>query len=184
MEDANGNTNTRALLAYTGYDGSDAVVTDEWHADNGHVVNQYNAFGDLTESTNEVGAVTDYTYDKDGNLLTERHPFAANGTSRLTDTYTYDGLGERLTHYNSELTSSVVETTDYDAEGRVLATVDYDDHITTYRLYLVVGRRDHGARHLWRLEQGHHQHRQPAVHRRDRRRRPHDLAQGFPGSTR
>jgi trimeric autotransporter adhesin len=133
VQDANGNINLRALLDNTGYDGTDALVTDEYHADSGHVVNTYDAFGDLLEATNEVGAVTDYTYDKDGNVLTETHPLSAyNGTTRLVDTYTYDGLGERLTHYNSQLTSSVKETTDYDAEGRVTATVDMGGHETDY----------------------------------------------------
>ncbi|MBV9695015.1 MAG: RHS repeat protein [Alphaproteobacteria bacterium] len=95
--DANGNLNTRWLLANTGYGGSDAQAIEEFHADGGKPVNTYDVFGDLTEATNEVGAKTDYTYDGQGQVLTETHPLGAGG-QRLVDTYTYDGLGQRLTH--------------------------------------------------------------------------------------
>jgi YD repeat-containing protein len=131
-KDPDGNVNTLSLLANTGYDGGDALTTDEYHADGGHVSNIYDAFGELTENVNEVGAVTDYTYDADGNLHTETHPFGQNGTSRLTDTYTYDGLGQRLTHWNSQFGIGYLDRTDYDAAGRVAQTIDMEGHATTY----------------------------------------------------
>jgi YD repeat-containing protein len=131
VQDANSNYNMRALLANTGYDGSDVLVTDEYHADSGHVANTYDVFGNLIKAVNAVSAETDYTYDKMGRLLTETHPTGAGG-GHLVDNYTYDGLGQRLSHWNSQLTSTVVETTDYDAEGRVAQTTDMGGHTTSY----------------------------------------------------
>jgi len=140
VEDANGNTNTRLLLVGTGYNGSDALVTKEFHPDGGNYTSGYDVYGDLRKTTNEVGDVETFTYDAMDRLLTDAHPTrpastpgnSGNTSLTLTDTYGYDGLGQRVTHYNSELTSSVKETTDYDSEGRVTQTTDMGGHQTTY----------------------------------------------------
>jgi YD repeat-containing protein len=135
VEDADGNVNTLALLANTGYDGSQALTTVEYHADGGQITNIYDAFQELTESVTKISttanAVTDYTYYDNGTLHTVTHPTAQDG-SHLVDTYTYDGLGQRLTHWNSQFGSTILDRTDYDAEGRVAGTIDMQGHATTY----------------------------------------------------
>src|SRR5205085_2428544 len=64
-------------------------------------------------------------------LVTVTHPNAANG-SALTDNYVYDELGQRTAHWNSQMTSAVKETTDYDLQGRVARTADYLGYATTF----------------------------------------------------
>lgn len=123
--------NTRTLVANTGYGGSDALVAEEFHADSGKFINIYDAANNLITQYNEIGVETDYTYDKMGRLTQVVHPLAHNG-SYLADNYTYDGLGQRLTHWNSQFGSTHKETTDYDAEGRIAKTADFDGYVTTY----------------------------------------------------
>ena len=59
-------------------------------------------------------------FDKMGNMLTASH---AGG---LVDSYTYDQLGQRTQHWNNQFGSSYKEYTDYDAQGRITKTVDYE----------------------------------------------------------
>jgi len=56
----------------------------------------------------------------------------ANANVAMTDNYSYDGLGERLKHWNNQLGSGVTETTDYDSQGRIVRQKDFDGYITTY----------------------------------------------------
>ncbi len=147
VTDANGNSNWRTLLADTGYGGEEASVLKEFRPDGSIYTREYDAFGDMRRTTNELGAVETYTYDGMDRLLTQTHATrpsgsAGNGTGAaqtLVDTYTYDGLGHRLTHYNSFLGASVKETTDYDAQGRVVKTVDMGGSTTTYGYVWTVG---------------------------------------------
>jgi YD repeat-containing protein len=138
--DANGNVNTRTLLAGTGYDGQDALVAKEFHADGGIYTNKYDVFDDLRQTVNEVGKTESYQYDAMDRLTQETHQTRPNGTIgnstgsdiTLIDNYTYDELGQRITHYNNLLTSSATETTDYDLQGRVVKMVDLGGDTTTY----------------------------------------------------
>jgi len=138
VQDANsvqyntGKYNTRQLLAGTGYGGSDALVAKEWHADGGTVTNVYNRFGDQTSTTDEVNRTTTRAYDGMGRLTSEVH---IGGL--LTDSYTYDILGQRITHTQSwTLTQnwsagSQIEKTDYDAQGRVVRQANFGGDVTT-----------------------------------------------------
>lgn len=49
----------------------------------------------------------------------------------LTENFTYDILGQRITHWNSFYGASVKETTDYDLQGRVISSKDFAGDITT-----------------------------------------------------
>ncbi|WP_197279280.1 LysM peptidoglycan-binding domain-containing protein [Novosphingobium sp. AAP1] len=129
--DANGNANWLSLLAGTGYDKGEASIVKEFHADGGIYTRAYDAFADLRKTTNEVGMSEQYAYDKLGNLITQTHEARADGT-QLIDNYAYDLNGNRLTHWNSLLGSSVKETTDYDAVGRIVKTVDLGGDATTH----------------------------------------------------
>jgi YD repeat-containing protein len=140
VTDANGNVTARLLLAGSGHNGSDALVTKEFHPDSGTVVTKYDVFGDARSVTNEVGSTTLSDYDKLGRLITVTHPQRAAATAgnesgaaqQLVDHYGYDGLGQRITHWNSQFGSGVVETTSYDAKGQVMATVGFAGDTTTY----------------------------------------------------
>lgn len=131
VTDANGNLNSRLLLAGSGYGGDEALVTAEFHAD--HTVSRvgFDVYGDARKFTNELGFVETRTYDKMGRTLTVTHP-TRGAAGALVDTYTYDGLGQQLSHANSVLGASVKETTDYDRQGRVIKTVSYAGDVTSY----------------------------------------------------
>lgn len=129
--DANSNLNTLVLLDGTGYDDDEALVLKERHADNGIVTNGFDIFGDKRKVTNEVGKVEQFTYDKLGRLTQQVHE-TRTGVGTLTDNYTYDIFGQRLTHWNSQLGSTVLDKTDYDALGRVTSMVDMGGNATTY----------------------------------------------------
>ncbi len=139
-EDANGNINTRLLLTGTGYGDTDPLVLKEFHADSGVLAHGYDVFGDLRSTTSEMGSVETFAYDAMDRLIIDTHPTRAAYTAgnptgaaqTLIDSYTYDGLGRRITHSNNFLGSSVKETTDYDSQGRVSRNVDFDGYATTY----------------------------------------------------
>ncbi|MEI9929215.1 MAG: hypothetical protein WDM89_01260 [Rhizomicrobium sp.] len=85
------------------------------------------------------------TYDKMGRVLTETDPLGGNGSQNLTLSYAYDELGQRIKEWNSQLSSSVVATTDYDAEGRVIQTKDMDNYATNYSYAWQASLGAHGA---------------------------------------
>jgi YD repeat-containing protein len=115
MEDANTNIITRRLLTGTGYGDSEATVLAEYHADDGVALRAVDEFGDVRRYTDEISRVTSYAYDKMGRLTEQVHP-----ANSLTDSYRYDGLGQRIKHWNSHYGPTVIDRTDYDADGRVV----------------------------------------------------------------
>ncbi|SFG52018.1 YD repeat-containing protein [Novosphingobium sp. CF614] len=131
VQDANGNLNTKSLLAGTGYGGSEALTLTEFHADTGKFYNKYDIFNDLRTTVNEVGKSESYNYDNRGLLVSQVHQQRADGT-QLIDFYSYDALGHRLTHYNSQLGSTVKDITDYDALGRIISMIDMGGNNTSY----------------------------------------------------
>jgi YD repeat-containing protein len=119
-QDPNGNVETRTLLAGTGYDGATAAVLKDFHADHGVVETRYDAFGDAREIYGELSVVDPIAYRETRVYdALDRVTQVTHRGGLLTDTYVYDGLGERIGHWNSQYGSSVVERTDYDAQGRV-----------------------------------------------------------------
>jgi YD repeat-containing protein len=137
QRDANGNLTRLALLAGTGYDGSKALVTVETHADGGQIRKFYDAHGDARRIYNEIGEqrrlagdayapYTALTYDQMGRLTQK-----TDHGSGLTDWYSYDGLGQQLTHWNSLYGSGNMEVTDYDYAGRVISQRSFGGDVTT-----------------------------------------------------
>ncbi|HEX8620555.1 MAG TPA: LysM peptidoglycan-binding domain-containing protein [Allosphingosinicella sp.] len=121
--DANGNLTTRSLLAGTGHDGSEALVTYEYHSDGGYLRNDYDVFGDKRVSWDEIGRRTDMAYDAMGRVTQITRP------SGLVDYYAYDLLGQRIQHWNNVLGDR--EYTDYDLQGRVTRQVAFGGDTTT-----------------------------------------------------
>ncbi|HLY89154.1 MAG TPA: LysM peptidoglycan-binding domain-containing protein, partial [Acetobacteraceae bacterium] len=136
VDDANGNRNTLALLAGSGEEaGENAITTKEFHADGGVRSYGIDVFGDVRTVTDELNFVTTNSYDKMDRLVQVAHPTRVGGNSNgvaLTDFYAYDGLGHRIKHWNSQLGSTVVETTDYGGKGRVIQTRDFAGNVTSY----------------------------------------------------
>lgn len=139
-QDANGNWSVRTLLAHTGHGGSEAVTLTQFNADTGKFQYGYDVFGDLRKVTDALGFVTTKAYDKAGRLTQVVHPGRAagtpgnpsGGTVQLTDNYEYDELGQRIRHWNSQFGSSFKERTEYDLEGRILSTTDFEGRTTSY----------------------------------------------------
>jgi YD repeat-containing protein len=135
VRDANNNLTTRALLAGTGMSkDEEALVTAEFHTDGGIARSFYDVFGDMRIQRSELyvsGSTTDfdevYSYDKMGRATSVQHR-----GNLLTDTYVYDGLGQRVKHYNSYLGSTVADLTDYDLQGRLVSQADMGGDTTTY----------------------------------------------------
>lgn len=139
-QDANGNWSTRTLLAGSGHGGSEAKTLTQFNADGGKVQYGFDVFGDLRKVTDALGHVTTNAYDKAGRLSEVVHPGRAaytpgnpTGTAvQLTDHYEYDGLGQRIRHWNSQFEDGYKERTAYDREGRITSTTDYEGRTTSY----------------------------------------------------
>jgi YD repeat-containing protein len=137
VKDANNNVNTRTLLVGTGYGDSDALAVKEFHADGGIFTSGYDVFNDLRKTVDETGKTETYTYDAMDNLVEQDHQTRTDGT-QLKDYYSYDINGRRLKHWNSQLGTGIIDTTDYDSLGRVtsmmlgLDTSTGLGHATTY----------------------------------------------------
>jgi YD repeat-containing protein len=112
--DANGNLTKQTLLDGTGYGGQAALTVKQFDPTGAVTTNVYDAFGNLSSTTDALSEQTSYTYDGDNRLLTVKHPARAD-TTYLQDTYVYDALGQRIRHTNNFLSGA--ETTDYDLQG-------------------------------------------------------------------
>lgn len=140
VKDANNYITTRQLLDGSGHGkDEDPKVVQEFHPDGGVYTTGYDVFGDVRKLTNEVGSVELRDYDKMDRLITlTRSNRAGNSTygiaaqTGLVEYYTYDGLDQRLSHWNSQLGSTVKDTTDYDSQGRVTRSVDMGGNATNY----------------------------------------------------
>ena len=126
LQDANGNLTTRTLLANRGYSGTEAKVLKEFRPDGSAQETRYDVFGDARQSIDGLGQTTNMTYDKMGHLTQVTKP------SGLAENYVYDKLGQRIGHWNSFFGNAVVETTEYDIQGRVSSTVDFAGHRTNF----------------------------------------------------
>ena len=124
--DANGNLTKLTLLAGTGYNGSEALVTQTQTADNETIVTAYDIHGNARKITDQLARITTQTFDELGRLTQTSRP------GGLVETYEYDGLGQRIKRYNNQLTSSVAELTYYDHQGRLAQHVAMGGDTTTY----------------------------------------------------
>jgi YD repeat-containing protein len=124
-DDANGNRTTQLLVAGTGHGGSQALAMKEFHADQGVAMTGYDVFGDARLAIDPINRSTTMAYDKMGRLIELGH------SGGLTDYYAYDQLGQRIRHTNSFLGAAEIETTDYDAQGRIVSQVAFGGDSTT-----------------------------------------------------
>lgn len=153
--DANGNVANR--VRYAG-DGQDNYL--RFAADDGSSVRRTDRLGDLVLVKNELNARTEYAYDKRGHLtemkrvgVSRTQDFtagefigtvggaldsqAAVGTT-ITETYTHDALGQRISHVNA---IGGTDRTWYDGLGRIVRTDTAGGSSTKY-LYSFVAAGD------------------------------------------
>ena len=123
--DANGNLTKLTLLAGTGYGGGQALVLTEIHADGGIKANGFDIHGDLRKITDEINRSTTQSFDTMGRVM------QITKAGGLVQYYTYDGLGQRLRHWNSQFGAGDAETTDYDIQGRIVSQRSFGGDVTT-----------------------------------------------------
>lgn len=138
-----GNLTSYALLEGTGYDGSQSLISIEFHSDGGKKQTLYDSMGDARVVRSELFDYADAStatqffeeryYNRLGQLTGIGHARRTPGSGssdRLFDNYVYDQFGQRIQHTNTLYGSSVVEKTAYDALGRVVSQTDMEDHVT------------------------------------------------------
>ena len=140
-QDANGYLTRRTLLAGTGHDDpQNALVVSEYRPDGSLWQTGYDAFGDARKLVDGLGRITLQSFDGMGRLTQIVRPQRTNGI-QLTESYTYDGLGQRLTHSvvgagatgtGNGMVTQKTEKTNYDIFGRVVTTITMGDDVTNY----------------------------------------------------
>ncbi|MBN3815101.1 LysM peptidoglycan-binding domain-containing protein [Paraburkholderia sp. Se-20369] len=115
MKDANGNLTTQQW----NYGTAKPAVAKSWDALGYSKVSQYDGFGNLRTTLDELGRRTDYIYDARNRLIEVDRPVLANG-KRSIDRYEYDALDRRVAHVDA---LGGRERTYYDADGRITKTV-------------------------------------------------------------
>ncbi|MFZ2029934.1 MAG: LysM peptidoglycan-binding domain-containing protein [Vitreimonas sp.] len=124
--DANGNLTQYSLLAGSGYNGKDALIAQTKFADNNTITTGYDIFGNARKITDQIARIDTQSFDKMGRLTQLTH------ASSLIDYYQYDGLGQRIKNWNSQLGSGVAQTISYDAQGRITQTIAMGGDATNY----------------------------------------------------
>ncbi|WP_298333308.1 LysM peptidoglycan-binding domain-containing protein [uncultured Erythrobacter sp.] len=119
-----GNLTRLKLLAGTGYNGSEALVTQTIAEDGGIVRTAFDVHGDARKITDQIGRVMTKAYDDLGRVTEISH---AGG---LVEKMTYDSLGQVLTRQNNHYGPNNKQTTDYDLQGRVVSTRAFGGDIT------------------------------------------------------
>jgi RHS repeat-associated protein len=122
-----------------------------WDVDHHTTANVYNATDDLVSTTDPRGAVTEYTYNPDGDMLTERQQLNDTEWAQTTWDYTGDSHGRVQSETKAiDATTSVVTTYgghgDFTEAGSVTeidvalsATDTVGSDLTTQRTFDVFG---------------------------------------------
>ncbi|WP_196491728.1 LysM peptidoglycan-binding domain-containing protein [Burkholderia territorii] len=115
LKDANGNLTTQKW----NYGTAKPAIAQTWDALGFSKTMQYDAFGNLRTSFDELGRRTDYLYDAKNRLIEIDRPVLSNG-QRSIDRYEYDALDQRIAHTDA---LGGRERTYYDVDGRIVRTV-------------------------------------------------------------
>jgi len=125
QRDANNNLTKLTLLAGTGYDGGEALVTQVIQPGNGTVMTGYDIHGDARKVTDQIGRVTNQTFNAMGRLLSVARQGAA------IQNYSYDQLGRQVKHWNSVYGAGDAEITSLDIQGRVVGDREFGGEVST-----------------------------------------------------
>lgn len=109
----------------------------------------YNALGEKLTSTDELGVVTQYTYDALGDVTKTIKNYVSGGATdsqtNVTSMASFDALGRQVTETNPR---GFVSLTVYDADGRVIQTTqnsvtggatDAQTNVSSYTYYDAAG---------------------------------------------
>ncbi|WLE58835.1 LysM peptidoglycan-binding domain-containing protein [Burkholderia plantarii] len=122
--DADGNLSTQQW----NYGSATPTIAKIWDALGNAKQMQYDSFGNLRTSYDELRRRTDYLYDAKNRLIEIDRPVLANG-QRSVDRYEYDSLDQRIAHTDA---LGDRERTYYDADGRIVRTVSAAGRTLTY----------------------------------------------------
>jgi len=115
LKDANGNLTTQQW----NYGAAKPLTARSWDALGFSKAMQYDVFGNLRTSIDELGRRTDYRYDKMNRLIEVDRPTQSDG-QRSIDRYEYDRFDRRIAHTDA---LGNRESTFYDVEGRIVKTI-------------------------------------------------------------
>ncbi|BFG79438.1 hypothetical protein PTKU46_74710 [Paraburkholderia terrae] len=115
LKDANGYLTTKQW----NYGLAKPAVSKSWDALGYSKAYQYDSFGNVRVSLDELNRRTDYSYDAENRLAQVTRPTLANG-QRSTDRYEYDAAGNRIAHTDA---LGGREKTYFDIDGRIVKTV-------------------------------------------------------------
>jgi RHS repeat-associated protein len=94
----------------------------------GNVVSYgYDAMSQLTSRTDELGRTTSFAYDDAGHLTKITRPAPTAGAQTVVDTFTYDAVGNLVTHVDGDGRATRFS---YDSLDRLVERVDPDGHTT------------------------------------------------------
>ena len=93
--DANNHLTTRSLLAGSGYGSGAGLALVEFSPDGGQKTVRYDVHGDARVLIDQIGRTTSQTFDGMGRVTQVNRP---NG---LVEGFAYDGLGQRIQHWNN-----------------------------------------------------------------------------------
>jgi hypothetical protein len=128
---------------------TDSLITDGFIKTSDYALLHYYEQQGINTSFTQVGGksidnngdsvpddITTYTYDADGNMLTESDDNDADGLPDDITTYTYDANGNRLTsrQLNGDGVMQSIYTVTYDANGNSLTAV-LDEELTGKKSY-------------------------------------------------
>ncbi|MET0181498.1 MAG: hypothetical protein ABW199_01285, partial [Caulobacterales bacterium] len=126
--DANGNLTRQVLLAGTGYNGTNALVTQVITPDNEAVTTAYDIHGDARRIVDQLKRPTTQSFDKLGRIVQMSRP------GGLVESYAYDGLGQRIRRWNNQLGTGTnkEERITYDQQGRITQQIAMGGDTTSY----------------------------------------------------
>ncbi|MDO9005722.1 MAG: ribonuclease domain-containing protein [Aquabacterium sp.] len=137
IKDANQNVSRQTWTA-EGVDGQ-SHLSVETHADPGVQTSGYDQFGDLRSVKlshgnlpTDANVITMMDYYANHLVKTVTRPLRTDKSVSAWDSYTYDAVGNRISHTtSSDGTTPIKDTTAYDALGRVTSTTTAFPHTTT-----------------------------------------------------
>ncbi|GAA4035711.1 DNA/RNA non-specific endonuclease [Parerythrobacter jejuensis] len=130
--DANGNLTRLGLLNGTGFGGTQGLVTTETFADGGVRTTKYDIHGDarriiaVADGRSTTYRTIQQNFDRMGRITQ-----TWNRGTNLQDNYTYDKVGQQISHWNNVFGSGNREIMDYDAMGRMVSSRAFGGDTTT-----------------------------------------------------
>nr|WP_320193973.1 RHS repeat-associated core domain-containing protein [uncultured Desulfobacter sp.] len=139
------NNNIRTSVASGGQQTEEELdqweqITKTTYADGSSVSYEYDPeTGNLLRQTNELGVITEYDYDENGNMIRMTEAVGTD-VERATE-YAYDDVGRLIEtrRLGDAVTAEAVTTMTYDADGNLATQTDPEGGVTQYLEYDALG---------------------------------------------